>query len=50
MDKLKEIWTLSAKTNPANFMIADEFFVAMRLIAYCQNNMKCNEEYVLTDV
>lgn len=49
MDRLKEIWLLAARTS-TDYLSRDDFYVALRLIAYCQNNMKCDEEFILYDM
>ena len=45
VDKLKEIWRISAQTN-LSCLSRDEFYVSLRLIAYMQNNMRCDEEAI----
>jgi len=42
IDKLKEIWKIAANTSN-EYLTKDEFYVALRLIAYAQNNMRCDE-------
>ena len=42
MDKLKEIWKVAARTSNAH-LTKEEFYVALRLIAYTQNNMRADE-------
>ena len=44
-DKLKGIWVQSAKTASA-YLTADEFNVALRLIAYEQNGMRADENSI----
>ena len=45
VDKLKEIWRISAQTNLSS-LSRDEFYVSLRLISYMQNGMRCDEEAV----
>jgi hypothetical protein len=42
VDKLKKIWTIAAQTSKAH-LTRDEFYVALRLIAYEQNGIKADE-------
>lgn len=42
VDKLKEIWKVSARTSNAH-LTKEEFYVALRLIAYVQNNIRADE-------
>lgn len=45
VDKLKEIWKVSARTSNAH-LTKEEFYVALRLIAYVQNNIRADETSV----
>ena len=45
VDKLKEIWRISASTD-LSCLSRDEFYVALRLIAYMQNGIRCDEEAI----
>ena len=45
VDKLKEIWRISAQTDLSS-LSRDEFYVSLRLISYMQNGMRCDEEAV----
>ena len=47
--KLKEIWIASAQTN-SNYLTKYEFFLALRLIAYAQNNIPITPETILSTV
>jgi hypothetical protein len=38
MDKMKNIWSISAKSS-IEYLTREEFYVALRLIAYHQNNI-----------
>lgn len=38
VEKLKEIWVIASQVSPA-FLTKDEFYVALRLIAYEQNGI-----------
>ena len=44
-DVLKNIWLMAAKTSNS-FMLQDEFYAALRLIALAQNNMPYSEEII----
>lgn len=44
-EQLKEIWVISARTNMA-YLLKDEFFIALRLIALAQNNMEVSEKAI----
>lgn len=48
-DDLKRVWNLSAKT-AKDFLTKEEFYISLRLIAYLQNNMSANLDYVVTNV
>ncbi|CDW75676.1 eh domain containing protein [Stylonychia lemnae] len=43
VDLLKNFWLISARTSPA-FLTRDEFYVALRLIAYAQHGIQPSEE------
>ena len=45
VDILKNIWLTSARTSP-EFLTRDEFYVALRLIAYAQNGIQPNEDSI----
>ena len=45
VDKLKEIWRIAAQTD-MSYLTKDEFYVALRLIAYMQNGIRCDEEAI----
>ena len=45
VDLLKTIWLTSARTSP-EFLTRDEFYVALRLIAYAQNGIQPNEDSI----
>ena len=49
IDKLKEIWKVAANTSN-DFLTKDEFYIALRLIAYAQNNMQYDEKAILFDL
>ena len=46
---LKEIWNISAQTSKS-FLDRDEFYIALRLIAYAQNGMAVNEQSIMNNV
>ena len=43
VDLLKSFWLIAARTTP-EYLTRDEFYVALRLIAYAQHGIKPNEE------
>ena len=45
-ETLKNIWLMAAKTSN-EYLTRDEFYVALRLIAYAQNGMQVSEEAVI---
>ena len=49
MEKLKDVWKLSART-ANDHLNTEEFYIAMRLIAYLQNGMRCDEEYIVMNM
>lgn len=49
LEKLKEVWQISARTSN-EFLSREEFFLALRLIAYAQNGIKVDENSILTDI
>jgi epidermal growth factor receptor substrate 15 len=49
VEKLSQIWRSAAKTSN-DYLTKDEFYVALRLIAYAQNNMKYDEDAILFDL
>jgi len=46
---LKEIWNIAAKTSN-DFLVREEFYIALRLVAYMQNNMAANEQSIMLDL
>ena len=42
ISKLKDVWQVAARTSN-DYMVKDEFYVALRLIAYLQNDIAPNE-------
>lgn len=48
-EKLKEIWMMASYTSQA-FLTKEEFYVALRLIAYAQNNIECSEKSVKLNI
>lgn len=44
-DQLKNIWIFAAKTSP-EYLLRDEFYLALRLIAYAQNGIQPTEESI----
>ena len=45
VDKLKEVWTIAAHTSN-EFLTKDEFYIALRIIAYMQNGMRADAEAI----
>lgn len=45
VDKLKNIWEIAARTSN-EYLTKEEFYVALRLIAYMQNNINATEEAI----
>ena len=45
VDKLKEFWKISARTSN-EYLTRDEFYIALRLIAYEQNGIPATEESI----
>lgn len=46
---LREIWEISARTNKS-FLNRDEFYIALRLIAYAQNGVPVSETSIRQNV
>ena len=44
-DKLKQVWITAARTSP-DYLVKEEFYVALRLIAYLQNGMTADENAI----
>ena len=42
IQKLRQIWELAAGTGN-NFLVREEFYTALRLVAYYQNNIPATE-------
>lgn len=49
VDKLKEIWLLAARTSN-EYLTKEEFYVALRLIAYHQNGMPVEESSIMNNL
>jgi epidermal growth factor receptor substrate 15 len=49
VEKLKEIWLIAAKTSN-EYLTRDEFYLALRLIAYAQNNINADENSVMLEI
>jgi epidermal growth factor receptor substrate 15 len=49
VEKLKEIWIIAAKTSN-EYLTRDEFYLALRLIAYAQNNINADENSVMLEI
>ena len=48
-DHLRTIWDIIAKTSE-QFVTQNEFFMACRLVAYCQNDIEASEESLLKNL
>ena len=48
-DKLKEIWLIAARTN-ASYLLKEDFYLALRLIAYTQNGIEATEKSLQMDL
>lgn len=48
-DYLSIIWQIIAKTSN-DFVTQNEFFMACRLVAYCQNNIEASEESLMRNI
>ena len=42
LPSLKKVWEIAARTSN-NFLLKEEFYCALRLVAYMQNNMPATE-------
>ena len=49
VDKLKEFWKIAARSSN-EYLTRDEFYIALRLIAYAQNGLPANEDAILQNV
>jgi len=49
VDKLRDIWKVAARTSN-DYLTKDEFYIALRLIAYAQNNMRSDEDAIMFDL
>ena len=49
VDKLKQFWLIAARTS-ATYLTRDEFYLALRLIAYEQHGMPAEERTLLMDL
>ena len=49
VDKLKEFWKIAARSSN-EYLTRDEFYIALRLIAYAQNGLPSNEDAILQNV
>ena len=49
VSKLKEIWKIAATTSN-EYLTKEEFYVALRLIAYTQNGISANEEAIKFEI
>ena len=49
IQKLKSVWAIAARTSN-DYMVREEFYVAMRLVAYLQNDMPANENSIVMNL
>ena len=49
LPKLKNIWDIAARTSN-DFLLKEEFYCALRLVAYMQNNLPANENSIRTNL
>jgi epidermal growth factor receptor substrate 15 len=49
VDKLKGIWNIAASSSNEH-LTKEEFYIALRLIAYAQNNMRCDAQAIQLDL
>ena len=49
LPKLKQVWDVAARTSN-NFLVKEEFYVALRLIAYLQNGIAADENSIRLNV
>ena len=47
--KLREVWAISARTSN-DYLLKDEFYVALRLVAYLQNGIAANESSIRLNI
>ena len=45
LTQLKMVWDIAARTSN-EFLVREEFYVALRLVAYMQNNIPANENNI----
>ena len=48
IEKLKEIWKVAANTSN-EYLTREEFYIALRLIAYAQHGMQCDADAIAFD-
>jgi len=46
---LKQVWEISAATSNS-FLLKEEFYVALRLVALIQNNLPANANSIMTNL
>ena len=47
--KLREVWEIAARTSN-DYLLKDEFYIALRLVAYLQNGIPANESSLRLNV
>ena len=49
LPKLKQVWDIAAHTSNS-FLLKEEFYIALRLVSYLQNDLPCNENSIRTNL
>ena len=49
VQKLKYVWQIAAQTSNS-FLLKEEFYIAMRLVAYIQNDIPANENSIRMNI
>jgi hypothetical protein len=49
LQKLKQVWEIAARTSNS-FLVREEFYVALRLVALMQNDIPANENTINLNV
>jgi len=49
LPKLKQVWDVAARTSN-NYLVREEFYVALRLVAYMQNDMPATENSITMNI
>ena len=49
VDRLRDVWTIAAHTSN-EFLTKEEFYVALRIIAYIQNGLRADAEAIRLEI